>query len=555
MKKITCLLLSLILIACMGGCATIKLPNLGGNTPNTSGPNTDNVNKITIPAGTKAVVGETNGRGFSFLCKDTYRTDKNDDRGSMVYCDASNELPNLSVKVLNESSLNAKDYLENKFTPEMQSKFAERFISVTNVADYTYNDRSLPYVIYSYSAIEGGTLCCTCLLDVQSDYAVIYAMECPVDDADAVVESLNLALDTFKLDAKYYDGAIVGNASSSAPSDDKENESYGVYKVSKNTETLPVTEKYDNNLISMNIPHGWQVAIAEADYIHYTFKVYDPKDPNYQIFVNLKLEGFLKSKEAKQWYIDNYGKDYVFSKSVVLENKTTTGTYEVFNDISDFVSTERFKFPYMNDFTVLENYGKTPLGGDLLHAKYKDDAGKTVEGIFTSTVADIGTYYVNVRPWDFTSPQIDAWYMNVYSTIFYTTPEGELARWQSLLDSCFSSLQYSDTFMEGFNAQEDAVLSSIQSNAKVYSGISDMIMSSWENRNNSYDIISQKNSDATLGYDRLIDPDTNTIYRAETGFYDEYNTNRDSYSNGNLQLIDSYDEKYYLESVDYYITK
>jgi hypothetical protein len=53
-----------------------------------------------------------------------------------------------------------------------------------------------------------------------------------------------------------------------------------------------------------------------------------------------------------------------------------------------------------------------------------------------------------------------------------------------------------------------------------------MIMDSWEKRNKSYDIISQKQSDATLGYERVYDTETGEVYKAYNGFTDEYKGNR-----------------------------
>ena len=53
-----------------------------------------------------------------------------------------------------------------------------------------------------------------------------------------------------------------------------------------------------------------------------------------------------------------------------------------------------------------------------------------------------------------------------------------------------------------------------------------MIMDSWNKRSSSYDIISQKQSDATLGYERVYDTTTNEVYRAYNGFTDKYNGNR-----------------------------
>ena len=51
-------------------------------------------------------------------------------------------------------------------------------------------------------------------------------------------------------------------------------------------------------------------------------------------------------------------------------------------------------------------------------------------------------------------------------------------------------------------------------------------MDSWDKRNTSFDIMSQKQSDATLGYERVYDTKTNEIYKAYNGFNDEYDGER-----------------------------
>lgn len=51
-------------------------------------------------------------------------------------------------------------------------------------------------------------------------------------------------------------------------------------------------------------------------------------------------------------------------------------------------------------------------------------------------------------------------------------------------------------------------------------------MSSWETRSKSQDIMSQKQSDATLGYERVYDTETNEIYKATNGFTDVYDGER-----------------------------
>ena len=117
--------------------------------------------------------------------------------------------------------------------------------------------------------------------------------------------------------------------------------------------------------------------------------------------------------------------------------------------------------------------------------------------------------------------------------------------WQKILDHSLSSLEFSEKFLNGFNSEEATLVSTIQANQKVYDEISDMIMSSWEARNNSYDIISQKQSDATLGYERVYDTETGDIYKAYNGFTDDYSGDR-------YQPIS---ENMYTESISGYIEK
>ena len=51
-------------------------------------------------------------------------------------------------------------------------------------------------------------------------------------------------------------------------------------------------------------------------------------------------------------------------------------------------------------------------------------------------------------------------------------------------------------------------------------------MSSWEQRSGSYDITMQQQSDAILGYDRIIDTKTGETYRASLSFLDTFDGDR-----------------------------
>ena len=279
---------------------------------------------------------------------------------------------------------------------------------------------------------------------------------------------------------------------------------------------------FDNGLVKLKIPEGWKVDTL-GDYIHYTIKAYNPEKPIYQFFINLKTEGYNKSEDAKRWQ-QKYYPDSMFAKTSVIEDKTTEGFYKIFNDLGTLNNTSTFTFPTLTDFTVSENLGKGSLGGDMLRATFKDANGNEGEGIFTAYVYDAGPYYVYENI--ISGKQIDIYFLNVYDAIFISAPKDELINWEESLNTIASSLEFTDSFISGFNQEQDAVMNNFQSIRSIGNQISDGIMDSWEKRSNSYDIMSQKQSDATLGYERVYDTETNEIYKAYNGFNDDYDGQR-----------------------------
>ena len=319
---------------------------------------------------------------------------------------------------------------------------------------------------------------------------------------------------------------VVVIAINSSKNDDNtsSNDNKERVKITKSETSLVEYEKYDNGLISLDIPKGWTVEVAPLDYIHYSFKLYNPNNKKIMLLFGMKLEGYNKSEAAKNWEKKYYPSN-MFAKTPVINPQTTEAFYKVWNETANYLNTYDVKYEYlplMNEFTIIENLGSNVIGGDILRATYKDDNSNLIQGLFTATVKDVGSYYVNSNVMNFNSSKIDVFPLNVYNIILMTAPDEEFNNWQGILDKSLSSLEFSETFVNGFNKEEASILATIQANQKVYDQISDMIMDSWEKRNNSYDIISQKQSDATLGYERVYDTDTGEIYKAYNGFTDGY---------------------------------
>ena len=293
-------------------------------------------------------------------------------------------------------------------------------------------------------------------------------------------------------------------------------------KIVKSEASQIELEDYSTNDFSIKKPKGWKVETL-GDYIHYTIKVYNPNNPLYQFFFNMKTEGYNKSEDAKKWQ-QTYYPNNIFAKTSVIASKDTEGFYKIFNDMGSLNNTSTFTFPVLTDFTISENLGKGSLGGDMLRATFKDVNGKEGEGIFTAYVYDPGPYYVNENI--MSGKKIDIQYLNVYDAIFITTPKDEFIDWEEILNTICSSLTFTDTFINGFYKEQDAVMKNFQEIRAIGNEISDGIMDSWNKRNKSFDIMSQKQSDATLGYERVYDTETNEIYKAYNGFTDDYNGER-----------------------------
>ena len=285
----------------------------------------------------------------------------------------------------------------------------------------------------------------------------------------------------------------------------------GNYKITKNATQSIKYEKYDNGFFSMQIPKGWEVSVGPFDYIHYTFMVYNPNNPNYQIYFNMKTEGYLKTEKMRNWY-KSYYPTAPMATLPAIDPQTTEAFYKIFTEAMKANDTKDFVFPTIKEFTVIDKLGANITGGEIVRATYKNENDELIDGIFSATIKEVSLYYVTA--------------LNVYTTIFYTTPEGELTEWQSVLNYSLSSLKFTDVFVNGFNNQEEIIMNTINNNSKIYNEISDIITTGWENRQSTYDIISQKQSDAILGYERVYDTDTGEIYKAKNDFMDNYHGNK-----------------------------
>lgn len=300
------------------------------------------------------------------------------------------------------------------------------------------------------------------------------------------------------------------------------------------------TEKYETSDFSITIPKGWQVTAGGTN-IYHSIRVTDPNEPLNQMFVLLKADILLHSQEGKTAWQQNYSmgntQAMIFAKAPVLSNPSTEGFYKIFPQYTAFVSEIEpdyagYTFPRFDDFTVTDRFESTSglksvaLGDELLRASFTDN-GKEGEGMFAASVVDFGSAMIsggNVVNYQLQAA--DGGYYMAYNIVAVTAAKDTFIEWESVLTDCMKTLQYSDSFVNATNQASNEKVALSKQISQNFNQTMDGIMSSWENRNKSQDIMSQKQSDATLGYERVYDTETNEIYKATNGFTDVYDGKR-----------------------------
>ena len=182
-----------------------------------------------------------------------------------------------------------------------------------------------------------------------------------------------------------------------------------------------------------------------------------------------------------------------------------------------------FKFPVYSDFKKVEEFKSdasmksVALDSKVLRATFTGDNNKKGEGMFLASIVNFGNQYQGGS---------DILYYMVYDIMSVTANENDFIDYKDILLKSVNSIEFSDSYVkktiDDNNAQTKKAM---DLNASIQRAF-DSYMSAWESRSKSYDIMSQKQSDAILGYERVYDVETNDIYKAYNGFTDDYDGER-----------------------------
>lgn len=315
--------------------------------------------------------------------------------------------------------------------------------------------------------------------------------------------------------------------------------------------------EYNGGFFTMKVPVNWTLETT-GEYENFGFRLHDPACPAKQIFFYGNMKPFLKSEEAKRaWrsYLagGGYAEAQLYADAPVLSPATTAQFFTIFDEFTALASRYGIAHNFPS-FVNLEIVEQAPRCSPIASASLDDSILRGLfihdqipcEGLLAASVFELMTSYMGT---------VDAGYHGVYIVTGISAPADEFYLLEETLAESLASFQFDEDYVHQGVARKEWETKAALEVGKTLSEAAASYNQAWHERQRVYDALSQKRSDTTLGYDRLYDAETKTIYRAELGFYDEYEIDREKFANPNLYPVpdDNYD--LYEKAISGYIYK
>ena len=213
------------------------------------------------------------------------------------------------------------------------------------------------------------------------------------------------------------------------------------------------TYEQPDGYFTMQIPKGWAVQTG-GDFISYIIDVYDPAQPQREIYIQLCGTGFQSAEGAALAQNYNASGETLF----VMPEATTLSYFEGWYQ------------GLGGSFQLLET-----LGGEadnaLLYGKATLPNGTQTEGVYSAVVSSLEyNYGINLS---MTMGQ------NVRTL---TATPGELDAWLPTLSACADSIQFSELFQNKRAENWSQVLGTSASLSASWNAMTDQMMALWEAR-------------------------------------------------------------------------
>jgi hypothetical protein len=292
-------------------------------------------------------------------------------------------------------------------------------------------------------------------------------------------------------------------------------------------------EDYNGGFFSMKKPEGWDIFTAGHCTL-FAFYIRDRQMSLNQVFYFGSVGPVYLSQQQKDIdrnYMRMGGYAIAWREMPIVSPLTPENFLRNWQNIVSTQVARQFlqPLPQLKNIHIISSQSVSMVKRartDLIRAIFEKN-GKVGEGLFLVTVVPFMPY--SGGPGGGTA----------YG-IMVTGITAQKEEFNHLQQSLIRSIQ-------SFYLSQEYVSQCLRTQKQTYAGImkagqtlreaSDIITNGWNNRAHTYDILSEKYSDSILGYERLYDPDTGTVYTFEKDFYNQYRLNPNSYNKPNLKPL------------------
>lgn len=462
----------------------------------------------------KTVTGE---QGFTTQCLREYGTKWDDEDGLYIYTKTDGSIPYVLIYRYDDVGIGAEQFLEEVVLPYMQDQYGDDLREAGAIKDFSVGGQSIPGIEFTYTVGDNTVKSLRLCKQIGNDIINFTAKYLDGDDA-ATMEALDVAVSCFKL-----------GTSSDEPGKEPGSSAKGV----KITETPAALLRKSlanysdpNGCFTAKVPAGWKVSSGGKD-MYFWVRIYDPSDPTLQVFTLLKADVLLKSSAAKEFYQQYKDFDLYKSSADALVVTSVEDFYRQFMDYCAYTATyssflgffyDGFEYPQISGFETIESFANStampvkPIDDKILHGTFIDPLSQLKgEGMFSGTLYD-------ALPMP--NGGLDVGYNAMYNVNGITAGYGKLGEYMDVLLDILHSVQYTDSFLETVARNQNQSMEAARQLNSTLQATSDIIVSGWNERQKSYDVISAKYSDSIMGYETVYDVETGEVYKAYNGFTD-----------------------------------
>lgn len=303
-------------------------------------------------------------------------------------------------------------------------------------------------------------------------------------------------------------------------------------------------------------PQGWAVYVW-PDCSTWALRAYDPNNHANQIFIYQELMFYgdqqsrdrdraLKSQSIQlcpttaatlristQDCINDINFRYSYTDNPVSDATPRSFIADAFPEMTHSPNVRALipQSPIMDDVTI-QYEGSAEQSVAAAYAAY----GFKTANIFANFTADSGYPALGIFTVA-TSPILSQAGMWSGTVIAYSTEPAKFEELSPTIIPSLSSIQYTQEFVSSCNKAMELRSQAIADNYKTIQETSDIIASRYSYKKQTDDTLSEKRSDATLGVERVYDPDTGEVYAAYNGFYSDYSTHTEQFNQKNLRPL------------------